>query len=85
MDNSPEVLLLPVTWNVFFQAGDDYYNRWEAATFGRLLRLTTFGESHGPALGGVVDEEYRDFSDDEYYKAIKHLKQGNYYGKDHVG
>lgn len=24
-------------------------------TFGRLLRLTTFGESHGPALGGVVD------------------------------
>lgn len=25
-------------------------------------------------LGGVVDEEYRDFSDDEYYKAIKHLK-----------
>ena len=38
VDNSPEVLLLPVTWNVFFQAGDDYYNRWEAATFGRLLR-----------------------------------------------
>lgn len=25
-------------------------------------------------LGGVVDENYRDFSDDEYYKAIKHLK-----------
>lgn len=25
-------------------------------------------------LGGVVDEDYRDFSDDEYYKAIKHLK-----------
>ena len=24
-------------------------------TFGRLLRLTTFGESHGPALGGVID------------------------------
>ena len=24
-------------------------------TFGRLFRLTTFGESHGPALGGVVD------------------------------
>lgn len=25
-------------------------------------------------LGGVVDDEYRDFSDDEYYKAIKNLK-----------
>ncbi len=24
-------------------------------TFGRLFRLSTFGESHGPALGGVVD------------------------------
>lgn len=24
-------------------------------TFGVLFRLTTFGESHGPALGGVVD------------------------------
>jgi chorismate synthase len=24
-------------------------------TFGRLFRLTTYGESHGPALGGVID------------------------------
>ncbi len=24
-------------------------------TFGRLFRLTTFGESHGPAMGGVID------------------------------
>ncbi|HCU68686.1 MAG TPA: chorismate synthase, partial [Desulfomicrobium sp.] len=24
-------------------------------TFGTVFRLTTFGESHGPALGGVVD------------------------------
>ena len=24
-------------------------------TFGRLFRVTTFGESHGPALGAVVD------------------------------
>ncbi len=24
-------------------------------SFGRVLRLTTFGESHGPALGGVLD------------------------------
>ena len=24
-------------------------------TFGNLLRLTTFGESHGPAVGGVLD------------------------------
>ncbi len=25
-------------------------------------------------LGGVVDDDYRDFSDDEYYKAIKNLR-----------
>lgn len=24
-------------------------------SFGNLLRLTTFGESHGPAIGGVID------------------------------
>lgn len=24
-------------------------------TFGRIFRLTTFGESHGPALGGIID------------------------------
>lgn len=24
-------------------------------TFGQLLRLTTFGESHGPGIGGVID------------------------------
>ena len=24
-------------------------------TFGRNIRLTTFGESHGPAMGGVLD------------------------------
>ncbi len=25
------------------------------SSFGRLFRVTTFGESHGPALGAVVD------------------------------
>lgn len=25
------------------------------STFGRIFRLTTFGESHGPALGGIID------------------------------
>src|SRR4029079_1609085 len=25
------------------------------STFGRLLTITTFGESHGPAVGGIVD------------------------------
>ena len=26
-----------------------------ANTFGRIFRFTTFGESHGPAIGCVVD------------------------------
>lgn len=24
-------------------------------TFGNIFRLTSFGESHGPAVGGVID------------------------------
>ena len=24
-------------------------------TFGTLFRLTTFGESHGPGIGGIID------------------------------
>ena len=24
-------------------------------SFGRLFNLTTYGESHGPALGGIID------------------------------
>ena len=24
-------------------------------TFGKNIRLTTFGESHGPAMGGILD------------------------------
>jgi len=26
-----------------------------ANTFGTLFKLTTFGESHGKALGGIID------------------------------
>lgn len=38
MDNSPMVLLLPTTLNCFFQAADDYYNRWGIVCFVRILR-----------------------------------------------
>lgn len=38
VDNSPMVLLLPAAFSCFFQASDDYYNRWDAACFVRLLR-----------------------------------------------
>jgi len=37
-DNSPEVLILPASLHSFFQASDDYYIRWEAASFARILR-----------------------------------------------
>lgn len=38
VDNSPSVLLLPVTLHCFFQASDDYYNRFYVASFERMLR-----------------------------------------------
>lgn len=38
VDCSPMVLLLPTTIVSFFQASDDYYNRWEIASITRSLR-----------------------------------------------
>ena len=38
VDNSPMILLLPATFSCFFQASDDYYDRWDAANFVRILR-----------------------------------------------
>lgn len=39
VDNSPGVLTVPATYNMFFQAGDDYYTRTAVASFSRLLRF----------------------------------------------
>ncbi len=38
VDNSPFVLLVPATFNSFFQASEDYYQRWEIMSFTRALR-----------------------------------------------
>ncbi len=37
-DNTPYAILLPATLNTFFQAAEDYYDRWEIMSFIRLLR-----------------------------------------------
>lgn len=37
-DNSPVALLLPTDYNSFIKTSDDYYNRWEIASFERILR-----------------------------------------------
>jgi len=39
VDNSPFVLIVPAVLNVFFQAAEDYYERWEIAAFLRVLRF----------------------------------------------
>ncbi|OON94790.1 MAG: hypothetical protein ATN33_03975 [Epulopiscium sp. Nele67-Bin001] len=38
VDTSPFVLILPTTLNSFFQASEDYYQRWEIMSFTRILR-----------------------------------------------
>jgi spore germination protein len=38
VDNSPFALLVPATLAVFFQASEDYYQRWAIGSFVRLLR-----------------------------------------------
>ena len=45
VDNTPFVILLPVTLNLFFQAAEDYYDRWEIMSlirFGLYLALTVY-------------------------------------------
>lgn len=37
-DNAPEVLILPTDYNSFIRTSDDYYSRWEIASFGRIIR-----------------------------------------------
>lgn len=37
-DNSPEALIFPTDYNSFIKTTDDYYTRWEIATFTRALR-----------------------------------------------
>lgn len=39
VDNSPFVILVPATLNVFFQAADDYYQQWQMMSFLRILRF----------------------------------------------
>ena len=38
VDNTPYAILLPATLNTFFQAAEDYYERWEIMSFIRLIR-----------------------------------------------
>ena len=38
-DQSPTVLLFPSDYNSFFQTSDDWYNRFEAASFARVIRF----------------------------------------------
>lgn len=38
VDNTPYAVLLPATLNTFFQAAEDYYERWEIMSFIRVIR-----------------------------------------------
>ncbi|MDQ0879409.1 spore germination protein [Peribacillus sp. V2I11] len=42
VDGTPFPLLLPATMSQFFQTAEDYYMRWNIASFLRLLRVVTF-------------------------------------------
>lgn len=54
-DNSPVALILPTDYNSFIQTSDDYYNRWEIASFARVLRyIASFLAMTLPGLYLVV-------------------------------
>lgn len=71
VDNSPEVIILPTTFNTFFQAADDYYNRFGVATFARLLRyLAAFITVLLPGLYIAVTCYYPQILPTEFLLAI---------------
>ncbi|MCL1885115.1 MAG: spore germination protein [Defluviitaleaceae bacterium] len=39
IDNSPFVMIVPVTLNTFFHASEDYYSRWQVMSVTRFLRF----------------------------------------------
>jgi len=42
VDGTPFVLIVPTVLNMFFQASEDYYQRFDIATFLRMLRFVSF-------------------------------------------
>lgn len=42
VNGTPNPLILPATWVQFFQTAEDYYLRWNIASFLRILRITAF-------------------------------------------
>jgi spore germination protein KA len=42
IDGTPFVLLVPALFTHFFQAAEDYYQRWDISTLLRLLRVTAY-------------------------------------------
>ena len=51
VDNSPFVILVPATLNTFYQASEDYYQRWQIMSFTRILRyIVSFLSFALPAL-----------------------------------
>lgn len=51
IDNTPFVVMAPATLNVFFQAAEDYYDRWEIMSFIRIIRY--FAALFAIALPGL--------------------------------
>ncbi|MBD2868350.1 spore germination protein [Paenibacillus arenilitoris] len=42
VDGTPFVLIVPTIMNMFFQSSEDYYQRYDIATFLRMLRFVSF-------------------------------------------
>jgi spore germination protein KA len=42
VDGTPIPLILPAVWSQFFQTAEDYYLRWNMASFLRLIRVGSF-------------------------------------------
>ena len=62
-DNSPVALILPTDFNSFIKTSDDYYNRFEEATFARILRYFAVFFSMALLVPGGDEFSYADSAD----------------------
>ncbi|MBQ9155561.1 MAG: spore germination protein [Eubacterium sp.] len=77
VDNSPGVLILPVTAQMFFQAGDDYYNRTLTASFARLLRFAASLFAMGfPGLYVAIASFHTEMLPSRFLLAIASARMG---------
>lgn len=74
-NDTPEVLAQQIADHI---ANELATRQTAANTYGDIIRITTFGESHGPAIGAIMDglKPGIEINEDEIFKQMQRRKPG---------